>query len=194
MVSEDMDAGNVIEDSWVEEHTCDVHWIQRPKKMLNIISAFFYYRGRSADTTVFCNRSEETTVPRDSSEYTTVTGTIVASFAEASPHDRSEGSRFIDAADPDMVLNEVDIPHCLTHTPARRDCPDCIIAKRRNARNAAGVSTTVATAYGGVFLRWLMPDLRKGMAPLQLVAVNLYVVSKGELSILDMSVCRTTKH
>lgn len=70
-----------------------------------------------------------------------------ASPAEVNPQEEIEGSRLIDVAYPDVALNDVQFPHCLTHQPARSDCPDCMIAKRRHVRKLAGATTTVVNTY-----------------------------------------------
>lgn len=69
---------------------------------------------------------------------------LFASPEETLPPDKSVGSRPFDVGDPEYVLNGVTVPHCVTHGPARSDCPDCSIANRRCVRTLAGVSTTVA--------------------------------------------------
>lgn len=53
-----------------------------------------------------------------------------------------------DVSGPDMALTVVQLPHGLTHKPARSECIDCSITKRILARELKGVSSSVAKPYG----------------------------------------------
>lgn len=111
-ITQGMDTQAVIEYIWINEHEDDVHWGTCPKNNLHVKTTCFYDGDSSEETTVSIVVSASH-CHGDRSAATTVPTVIAASPAETSPHDETEGSRFIDAADPDVALNDVAMPHCL---------------------------------------------------------------------------------
>lgn len=101
----------------------------RPHKNLLIHTTCYHYDGSRGG---------------ESANYVGVPATPAAMPEPSGDKQEEEESLHTDASGPMTALNDVKLPHGLTHTPATFDCIDCNNAKRRDARHLNGVATTDA--------------------------------------------------
>lgn len=114
---------------------------------MHIRTTFYYDGERSENTVAGDNVDDEADNITDNGVHAPIGRALLASSTDEHSSAGTEGARPFDVDGLAPVLNYVSVPHCVTHKPARSDCPVCIIVKRRDAHKLAGVPTTIANTY-----------------------------------------------